>query len=258
MISGLDSKTLRLTTLNDFGYLNEQPAERPAKRGVIEYVVGIGIPILAMFATIAVGWNGQHTKILWALIGVAALALLTGPIRWLASVVERIWNRFQDWRASRRYYPRLLKQVFRFREFVASSRADTLHYISESVLCQGHADRFAKLQMPNAAAWKGRADLFCLRMSQQSPSRGVLSHAALEYEDMVGTYINLCAECVFSRMPRELRETMTPEAKRALDSFQQRFHTFQHESEQLLQEIATSRPYFAGLHWQFTRVKPLG
>ncbi|MGA9939119.1 MAG: hypothetical protein WBP92_12805 [Candidatus Acidiferrales bacterium] len=244
--------------MNDFDYFNEQPDEHPTKRSVIEYVAGIGIPILAMFATIAVGWNGQHTKVLWGLIGVAALALLTGPIRWLASVVERIWNRFQDWRASRRYYPRLLKQVCRFREFVASSRADTLHYLSESVLCQGHADRFAKLQMPNVAAWKGRADLFCLRMSQQRPSPRVLFHAALEFEDMVGTYINLCAECVFSRMPRELRETMTPEAKSALDSFQKGFHTFQHESEQLLQEIATSRPYFARLHWQFTRVKPLG
>ena len=112
--------------------------------------------------------------------------------------------------------------------------------------------------MPNVAAWKGRADLFRLRMSQQRPSPRVLFHAALEFEDMVGTYINLCAECVFSRMPKRTTRNDDAGSQKRSRQFQKGFHTFQHESEQLLQEIVTSRPYFARLHWQFTRVKPLG
>jgi hypothetical protein len=48
-----------------------------------------------------------------------------------------------------------------------------------------------------------------------------LQHAVLEFHDLVGTYVNLCATAVFGRLPQDLSAAMNPRAKTELAAFRQ-------------------------------------
>jgi hypothetical protein len=94
------------------------------------------------------------------------------------------------------------------------------------------------LGLPNVAAWCGRAELFSRRLDRQKHSLADLQYAVLEFHDLVGTYVNLCATVVFGRLPQNLSATMNPRAKTELAAFQQRFERFLPDSEQLPKRFA--------------------
>jgi hypothetical protein len=111
--------------------------------------------------------------------------------------------------------------------------------------------------MPNVAAWTGRSDLFSRRLQRQKPSLTDLQYAVLEYYDLIGTYVNLCATVVFGRLPQDLAATMDARARAELAAFQQRFERFLSDSEALLKEISESCPPMNRLPHSFSSVKPL-
>ena len=193
----------------------------------------------------------------WGLIGVIAFSLALGFSASLASTFRSAINRIKDQRAARTYFPLLRKQVHRFGDFVTSSRPDTLHWIADSLLCEGHGERIARLGMPNVAAWSGRWDLFCRRLDRQKPNPTELQYAILEFHDLVGTYTNLCAATVFERLPQDMMAAMTPRAKSNLSAFQQRFESFRSDSEHLLKDICESRPSLGRLPYSLAPIRPL-
>jgi hypothetical protein len=237
-------------------FLQPNEEQHSAKSTPIGYVGGIVLPVLAIVAVIVVGWNGKQLKLMWALTALAVIALLVGPFVWLLAAIQRGWNRMGDQRAAHRYFPLLQEQVARFGQFVGGT-SDTLHYICDSTLCGGDGARQARLAMPDISAWSGRWSIFYRRIVRQKPSAEGLEFAVAEFNDLVGTYIGLCANAVFDRLAQDILTAMTPRAKIDLGSFQQRFHAFQSQSEQLLSQICFSRPRFSRLSYSFAKVKPL-
>lgn len=124
-------------------------------------------------------------------------------------------------------------------------------------MCAGDPVKIARLAMPNRAAWSERWRILYLRLTSQGPSVRELRFAILEFHDLLGTYINMCANAVFDRLPQDLRATMTPDVKAELVAFHLKFERFQSESERLLKDIVFSRPCFNGIAISLARVKPL-
>jgi hypothetical protein len=224
---------------------------------LVDFTSRVFIPVLTVLATIVVGWNARHPYILLGLITMTVLSLIVGPMQWLVSIIRVALNRMQDRRAAREYFTKLRKLADRFGDFVNSGKPDTLHYITESHLCEGHGQRIAALGLPNMAAWSGRSDLFSSRLGLEKDSVRELQYAVLEFHDLVGTYVNLCATAVFGRLPQDLFTNMSPRARTELGAFQQRFERFLSDSEQLLKEISQSRQSFSRLPCSFAAVKPL-
>jgi len=242
----------------EFNYLlNQNEDVAPPKQTFVDFTSRALIPVLSVVATIVVGWNSKHPYILAGLIAVTLLSLIVGPARWLVSVTQTKLSQIRDRRTARQYFPVLRKLVRRFGDFVNNGKADTLHYIADNYLCEGHGQRIASLGMPNVAAWSGRSELFSRRLDRQKPSLAELQYAVLEFHDLVGTYVNLCATVVFGRLPQDLSAAMKPRAKTELAAFQQRFERFLSDSEQLLKEICQSRPSLSHLPSSFAAVKPL-
>jgi hypothetical protein len=229
----------------------------PPKLTAIDYTSRMFIPALSIIATIVVGGNSRHPAILYGLIAVTAISLMVGPFQWMLSAIRAWRSRVKDERIAGRYFPALRKLVHRFGDFINGTRADTLHNIAESYLCDGHGDKIAKLGMPNLAAWSGRWDLFSRRLDQQKPGPKELQYAVLEFHDMVGTYTILCAAMVFGRLPQDMLAAMTPRAKSELGGFQQRYERFLGDSEQLLKEISASCRHLGQLPHSFAPVRPL-
>jgi hypothetical protein len=223
---------------------------------VVDYTRGLIFPVLTIVATIIVGWNDKHPYLLRGLVVATILSILIGPAQWLWSAVRTKLKGIREERAAQKFFPPLRKLVHRFGDFVTGG-PDTLHYIADGYLCQGHGQRIALLGMTNVSAWSGRADLFSRRLDRQKPGLAELHYAALEYHDLVGTYVNLCATAVFDRLPQDLATNMDPRARKELAAFQQRFERFLSDSEALLKEISQSCSSLSRLPYSFSPVKPL-
>jgi hypothetical protein len=237
-------------------FLQEHHEKKPATLTLVDWLTTFFLPVFAIAAAVFVGWNGKQPRVLWGFIAVAAISLLVGPFQWFWYAFRRWLNRIKDQRAARHYSPLLQEQVARFGQFVGGT-SDTLHYICYNTLCGGDGMKQAKLLMPDLAAWSGRCGILSRRLAGQNPDVKELQLDILEFHDLVGTYINLCANAVFDRLAQDLRAAMTPRAKADLAAFQQRFHGFQSDSERLIKEIVFSRPCFNGIPFSFAPVKPL-
>jgi len=236
-------------------FLQEKNDQPPATLTPIDWLTKVFVPVFAIVAAVFVGLNGKQPRMLWGFIAVAVISLLVGPFQWLWYALQRWLERIKDRRAARRYLRLLQDQVAQFGQFVGGT-SDTLHYISDS-MCAGDPVKIARLAMPNRAAWSERWRILYLRLTSQKPSVRELRFAILEFHDLLGTYINMCANAVFDRLPQDLRATMTPDVKTELVAFHLKFERFQSESERLLKDIVFSRPCFNGIAISFAPVKPV-
>lgn len=227
------------------------------KLGVFDYAARLIVPALGIIAVIVGEVRGTPTRLQLGLIAVVIVSLALGFVPLLISGARAVEDRMKDRHVARLYLPQLRKLVDRFGDFVNGSRPDTLHYIADSFLCEGHGQKIAKLAMPNITAWSGRWASFSQRLARQKPDFTELHSFLLDFYDMVGSYDNLCVAAVFDRLPADLAAGMTPRAKSNLSSFQQRFERFLSDSEQLLKEISAARSSLSDLPCAFAPVRPL-
>lgn len=238
-------------------YLPEEETSQQPKLTAFDYTTKLIVPVLAIVATVLLAFYGKKSAIIWGLMGLAALSLALGFSGQLKNAIAALLEGRKDRRAVKFYFPRLQKLVVRFGDFVDGGRSDTLHYIADSFLCEGHGQRIALLGMPNMAAWSGRFGLFAGSLDCRRPTLAGLQLAVLEFHDLLGTYINLCAATVFSRLPQELATTIPPRARVELAAFQQRFERYVSDAELLLKEISQSRASLNRIPYSFAAVKPL-
>jgi hypothetical protein len=234
----------------------DSPISSSRRMSLFEYVAKVLVPILGILATIVGALRGVRTITLLGLIGVTAFSLVLGLLPMMNTVIGRSMNHVRDRRAARLYLPQLRTLAHQFQDFVNGSRSDTLHYISDNFLCEGHGQKMAKLAMPSMAAWTERAILFSRKLDRQKPNYSELQVDVLEFYDMVGTYDSLCAGIIVERLPAELA-AMTPRAKSNLGAFQQRFERFLWDAERLLKDISASRPSLESSPRCFAPVRPL-
>lgn len=237
-------------------FLNGDQGTGRARFTLFDYTNKIIIPVLTIVATIVVGWNERHPYLLRALVAMMIFVILIGPVQWLWSAVRAKVNEIREERAARKSFAQLKQLVYRFGDFV-TGKADTLHYIADNYLCRGQGQRFALLGMPNVSAWSGRADFFSRKLDRQKPSVAELRYAVLDYYDMVGTYVSLCATLVFDRLPADLATTVDAPTKRELNAFQQHFESFRSDSQTFLKEVSQSYPSLSDVPHFFAAVKPL-
>lgn len=238
-------------------FLTDDSTSASRRVGIFDYATLLIVPVLGIIAVIVGEIRDTPTGFQWAMFGVVIVSLALGFVPLLIIGVSTVKDRMKDRRVARLYLPQLRKLVDRFGDFVNGGRPDTLHYIADSFLCEGHGAKVAKLAMPNMSAWSGRWSSFSQRLARQKPNCTELRSDLVDFYDMVGSYDNLCVGLVFDRLPAELAAAITPRAKSNLSSFQQRFERFLSDSEQLLKDISASRPSLNDIPRAFAPVRPL-
>jgi hypothetical protein len=154
----------------------------------------------------------------------------------------------------------LRKFAHQFERFVASSNSETLHYIAQSEVTQGHGLRYNALALPELsvwhAFWKDLTDRLDRTDRKRQESITELRYELRAFFDLVGTYNNQCAWRLFDGLPLSEREALTPQAKSSLNAFQQRFAHFLREYSNFATDLSESRPALKGIHCGFAVPKP--
>ena len=242
--------------MNQFDLGLYQGSSEPAirKRSAFEYIASLGLPALAIIATLVSG--GNHPRILLALV--VAVFLSVGLVFYPSIyVLLRAWRgRKRADQLARRTFPDFRKFVRRFQDFVDGRQNNTLHYIVQNDLCQGNGAIMNRLALPDMAIWSGFRDFFANRVELDEPTISNLRRGMEEFHFLVGTYNNQCVAAVFDRLPRELQADMTPRAKSSLNSLQQRLSSFLSEYQDFAKDLAESTPALKDVPQYFALPKP--
>jgi hypothetical protein len=204
--------------------LDDAPSKEP-KRTPFEVLTQLVVPSLLVVATIVSLMKDQR-RLAWSLVGVLVLSLLIGLYPLAASWAKARARRRRDERTARRAFPALRRFVEQFGEFVSVQRSDTLHYIAQSDVCGGNADRLNKLGMPNAnpfyLPWHNTND----RVASLPPNLTNFKATTLELGTFISLYNNYCMRPVFELLPQELRGQLSGSSKSSLEACRERFVAF--------------------------------
>jgi hypothetical protein len=238
----------------DLGLYQGSPEPTIRKRSSFEYIASLGLPAMAIIATLVSG--GNHPKILLALV--VAVFLSVGVVFYPSiTVLVRTWRaRKRAERLAREAFPDLRRFVRRFADFVDGRQNNTLHYMVQNDLCQGDGAILNKLALPDMGIWSGFRDFFANRMEQEAPTLSNLRRGMEEFHHLVGTYNNQCVTAIFERLPRELKADMPPRAKSNLNSLQQRFSSFLSDYQDFAKDLSESARALKDIPQYFALPKP--
>jgi len=238
----------------DYAFFNQE-ATRPTGWTAVTYIQLI-TPILTAACSIILELKGEHPFLLAGFVVATVVAILVGPFNWVWPHAAIRLDQVRDNRAARRYVPHLTRHVERFGEFVGGN-SDTLHAIIASTAVWSKSQKLAQIQLPNVMVWKGQQEVLFRRLTEQEPNALGLELAAIDLGNMVGTYVNLCAAMIFEHCSKDTLAELDDRSRKELGALQQNLERFRADSQELLLTIRRSRPRFAALHYQFTKVKPL-
>jgi hypothetical protein len=227
------------------------------KRSAFDYATKLLLPALSLIALIFAERSGKQPKLVWVLAGLTIVFVLVGFSPSLAMRIRGWVERRRDEQAGKRVLPKFRAFVHGFGRFVDTRFGDTLHSILQSEMCQGRGDQFDKLGIPNLQLWYGFSQHLIWRVDRQQLNASEFAFLLQEFHHLVGAYNNYCAAPIFERFPRDFQTALTPEVRRSLNGFQQRFVHFLQEYQEFETQVAESRPAFKDLPRGFSLPKPL-
>lgn len=230
----------------------------PKKPSSFDFVTKLLLPGLTLAAYILGQVKGNPPRLQWTLLTLAVFLVLFGFFfaPFMAKMRER-GEKSRDTRATSDALPELRRLAETYAEFVNNGRADTLHYIVQTELCQGDGRLLVKLPIPPGDLWHQLSVYFLERAARHTSRASDLRATMMEFHHLVGSYNNLCVAAVFERLPQDLQSAATPKVKSSLNGFQQRFALFLKEYEDFVKKLEQARPTFQGLPRSFVRPKPL-
>lgn len=232
---------------------NEQP-----KNNTFDYVTKLILPAISLAALIAT--RNIKPALSWPLGIFAIVSFVVGLYQPIVGAFHRWAENRKDRRAAREAFPELRKFVHRFEPFLTMSRPDTLHYIAQSEVSEGHGLRYNALALPELSVWRGFWKDLTDRLDRMDAKRqGNITELRYElsaFFDLVGTYNNQCVWRLFDGLPPSEVQTLTPKAKSSLNAFQQRFAHFLRDYTNFATGLSESRPRLSGIHCGFTVPKP--
>jgi hypothetical protein len=232
---------------------NEQP-----KNGAFDYVTRLILPVLSLAALIAT--RNIKPALSWPLGIFAIVSFVVGLHQPIMSTLRKWAENRKDRRAAREAFPELRKFVHQFESFLTTSRSDTIHYIAQSEVCEGHGLRYNALALPELSVWHGFWKYLTDRLDRMDARRQrsitELRYELLAFFDLVGTYNHQCVWRLFDGLPPSEVQTLTPKAKSSLNAFQQRFAHFLRDYTNFATHLSESRPTLNGIHCRFAVPKP--
>lgn len=232
---------------------NEQP-----KNDAFDYVSRLILPGLSLVALIAT--RNIKPALSWPLGIFAIVSFVVGLHQPITGAFHRWAENRKDRRTAREAFPELRKFVHRFESFLNMSRSDTLHYIAQSEVCDGHGLRYNALALPELSVWLGFWKYLTERLDRMDAKRqgsiAELRYELLAFFDLVGTYNHQCVWRLFDALPSNEVQTLTPKAKSSLNAFQQRFAHFLRDYTNLATDLSESRPALKDIHCGFAVPKP--
>ncbi len=232
-------------------------SEQP-KTNTFDYVTRLILPVLSLVALIAT--RNIKPALSWPLGIFAILSFVVGLHQPVMSTLRRWAESRKDRRAARKAFPELRKFVHRFESFLTTSRSDTLHYIAQSEVCEGHGLRYNALALPELSVWHGFWKDLSDRLDRVDAKRQgnitELRHELSAFFDLVGTYNNQCVWRLFDGLPSNEVQILTPKAKSSLNAFQQRLAHFLRDYTNFATDLSESRPALSGIHCGFAVPKP--
>jgi len=215
------------------------------------------IPVLALVGYVLVNLWGKWPRWSWILLIAAFLTVVLDYYDAFKNLALR-WtiNRKED-KAARKTFPELQEFVRRFAPFLSRQTNDTLHYIVESDIWYGQPDLRADCQLPNVDIWAYQREYFEKRLDRQPKTMKELRPALMEFHYLVASYNNFCVAMIFTLFPPNMRDRITPEARRKLNLFQQTFGTYLQSYRLFVERLMEECPTLSGTPSTFNMPRPM-
>lgn len=239
---------------SDFDFPDTAEHPHPS---TFEYVTKLFLPGLSLIALIINSITTKRANISWTLLGLTGTLLLIGFWRPISIKIRTFIGRLPGHRAAKKSYPEFKAFVHNFGEFVDTQRQDTLHYIVEREAYQGRTDQFMRHGVPDIEILNTYYRHLIQRVDKPGFQMSRFREQLSEFNDIVSLFDSYCVVRVFEHSPQEFRERLTPEVKRSLNSFQQRFAAFLDDFTKYGKRLVASTPALGGPSFTFWRPRPL-
>lgn len=212
--------------------------------------------VLPIALVVIAGSQEQRFRFL-ALLVLALLSLVIGFYHIGVRQVRNQLNKLHDRRFARRTFPKFRRFVHRLGELLDTTRSDTLEYVARERLCRSNAAHFESLRMVPLDLFNGFWHDLDSRIDKQKLSLGNFVQSASELRNLVNSYNRYCVSPVFERLPQELSELLTDEARSSLGSLRERFVRFLEDYDEYAKELEESLRTVHLRAFYISRPKPL-
>src|SRR5712692_4387878 len=158
------------------------------KLSLFDYATKLFLPGLSLMAVIFK--KDMQPPMFWSLLAFMCVSFAAGFYHPTVAMLHNWRERREDRRVARAAFPKLRSFAHRFEKYVGGS-ADTIHYITQSDVCDGNGLRFNALGLPNLAVWNAfwkdltdRLD----RMNMKHANILELRYEMTAFFELVGTY----------------------------------------------------------------------
>lgn len=215
------------------------------------------IPVLALVGYVLVNLWGKWPRWSWILLIAAFLAVVLDHYDAFKNLASS-WstNRKED-KAAREAFPELQEFARRFAPFVNKQTNNTLHYIVESDIWHGQHDLRADCQLPNLDMWAYPRQYFVESLERRPKTMNELRPALMEFHYLVASYNNFCVRMIFELFPANMRDRITPDARRKLNLFQQIFGAYLQSYQLFVERLIADCPSLQDTPSTFNMPKPI-